>query len=234
MKNKHLNDVFTEWLSGGGIFAYLQELDVPWKDADISNELDLEYHGNISGEKIISPLVRKLCVGDDLSIENKERLANTIMTLCSVNWLKQWETLSAQYNPIENYHMVEQMTDDITEHEYGKSTERTDDLTDENTPNLTTNASISVNGFNSVDAVPADAQEQTATGTNTDTHTGTQTYRDSGKDKDTRNYMLTRSGNIGVTTSQQMLESERKLWMWKYFYSVVFPDIDRVLTLQIY
>jgi len=31
-----------------------------------------------------------------------------------------------------------------------------------------------------------------------------------------------------------MIESERNLWFWNFFYNVVFPDIDRVLTLQIY
>lgn len=44
---------------------------------------------------------------------------------------------------------------------------------------------------------------------------------------------LTRSGNIGVTTSQQMIESERSLWRWNFF-SVVFSDIDSVLCLDVY
>ena len=44
---------------------------------------------------------------------------------------------------------------------------------------------------------------------------------------------LRRSGNIGVTTSQQMIQSERDLWMWNFFESV-FTDLDYVLTLQIY
>ena len=45
--------------------------------------------------------------------------------------------------------------------------------------------------------------------------------------------VLTRSGNIGVTTSQQMIQSERDLWQWNFFESV-FTDLDYVLTLQIY
>lgn len=44
---------------------------------------------------------------------------------------------------------------------------------------------------------------------------------------------LTRSGNIGVTTSQQMIQSERDLWQWNFFESV-FNDLDDVLTLSIY
>ena len=44
---------------------------------------------------------------------------------------------------------------------------------------------------------------------------------------------LTRSGNIGVTTSQQMLQSEIELRKWVYYQSV-FNDIDTILTLSIY
>ena len=44
---------------------------------------------------------------------------------------------------------------------------------------------------------------------------------------------LTRSGNIGVTTSQQMLQSEIELRKWLYYQSV-FNDIDTILTLSIY
>ena len=44
---------------------------------------------------------------------------------------------------------------------------------------------------------------------------------------------LTRKGNIGVTTTQQMMSSEIELWQWN-FYESVFKDIDSVLTLYIY
>ena len=257
-----LNDVFPGWLSGGGIFSTLQTLPVPWKDKNISADLDMEYHGNVSGDKIISPLVEKIKSGDTLTETEKTMLATSILAVCGVNWGKQWETMSFKYNPIENYSMQEKMTDDKTIDEYGKNTTRTDNLnhvktgtetrtdnlTDTATPNLTTNTENAVFGFNSSVAVPSGEQEQTATGTNTETHTGTeqnqynlsdtdtgtQTILDGGSDTHTRNYTLTRSGNIGVTTSQQMIESERSLWVWNFFRNVVFPDIDRVLTLQIY
>lgn len=301
-----LNDVFPNWLSGGGIFSVLQSFPVPWKNDNISGALDTEYHGNVSGDKIISPLVKKIKVGDTLTELEKVVIATSIVSVYSVNWAKQWETLSFEYNPIENYSMVETMTDDETVTEYGKNTTRTDNLThrktgtetgdidetdtrtdnlthgktgtetrtdnltDTTTPNLTMNTSNTVHGFNSSTGVPSDEQTGTQTGTNTVTHTGTeqkqydlsdtdtgtqsnvrkgtdettynttdtdtgtQTLLDGGSDTSTRNYELTRSGNIGVTTSQQMIESEHNLWKWNFFRDVVFPDIDRVLALQIY
>ena len=66
-------------------------------------------------------------------------------------------------------------------------------------------------GFNSTAAVPSG--------------TGHDEYID--------NTQLTRSGNIGVTTSQQMIQSERDLWVWKFF-EQVFQDVDTVLSIDVY
>lgn len=43
---------------------------------------------------------------------------------------------------------------------------------------------------------------------------------------------LTRSGNIGVTTSQQMLESELKLRQYQ-FYQYVFKCVDSIMCLEV-
>lgn len=65
--------------------------------------------------------------------------------------------------------------------------------------------------------ITADADDNIIT--DTETHTGYDT--------------LERTGNIGVTTSQQMIESEIALWQWNYF-EQVFADIDSLLALAIY
>lgn len=44
---------------------------------------------------------------------------------------------------------------------------------------------------------------------------------------------LTRTGNIGVTTSQQMAQASIDLARWKFF-ETVFNDIDAILTLSVY
>lgn len=53
----------------------------------------------------------------------------------------------------------------------------------------------------------------------------------SGETNTTR--QLTRSGNIGVTTSQQLLQSEIELRGWLFFEDV-FNDIDSILCLSVY
>lgn len=318
MKTNKLNDVFPNWLTGYGIFTFLDTYNVPWKEDNISHSLDIIYHGNISGKKPVSPLVESIRTGDSWSDTDRAILANTVFTLYGVNWAKQWVTLSEEYNPIENYSMVETMTDDETVITYGKTTTRTDNLShgktgtdtltdnlthgktgsdtrtdnlthgktgtdtrtdnlsDVTTPDLENETESSVYGFNSSSAVPTGGELQTATGTNTVDHTGTQTMlyatsetntgtqvtqyatsetdtgtettqynttetdtgtqtdAETGSDSHKRNYKLERSGNIGVTTSQQMLQSERELWVWNFFNDVVFPDINKLLVLSVY
>lgn len=263
MIQKTLNEVCPNWSIGSGIFSALNLCAVPWQYEDIAGELDLEYHGNISGDKLISPLVNKIMSGYILSESELSNLANVIYTLNHVKWEKEYNTMFLEYNPIENYSMLETMTNDNTVIEYGKSRTRTDDLThkktgsdtntpnltDRETPNVTTTDGATVSGFNSSTGVSDRGNTNTRTGTNTTTHTGSEsityntidkdtgtvTDRDNGTDTHTRNYQLTRSGNIGTLTSQQMLESERNLYMlWQFFYDVVFPDVDRVLTLSVY
>lgn len=259
---KRLNDIFPQWQVGAGIFSFLQTFPIPWQSEGVGALLDIEYHGNISGEKPVSPLCAKIIAFGDISDNDRSKLAQLAFSLYGAYWEKQWQTLLAQYNPIENYSMIEQMANDITAYEHGKTTTRTDDLThtktgtdtrtdnltDTNTPATTTNIADKIHGFNSALGIPANEQTNTTTGTDTTTHsgteqhqynlsdtdTGTQSIRDTGTDTQTRNYRLTRSGNIGVTTSQQMLQSERELWQWNFFRDVVFPNLDSILTLRIY
>lgn len=266
MKLTRLKQVFEDWKTSA-IFAVLNTKNVPWADVFSSAQpLDLDYIGNFSGRKIVSSLVESLLGdtdGSTLSESDISMLCDIIVALYGTKWGKLWETMGFIYDPIENYSMVEVMTNDATVTEYGKTRTRTDNLTHQRTdnlnhaktgtetetPNTTTQDNGSVHGFNSVEAVPKEKRSITETGTNqttyntvdadtgtqTDTNTGTQSDADSGEDVTTRNYRLTRSGNIGVTTSQQMIESERELWrMWDFFRSIVYSDIDRVLTIEIY
>ena len=72
-------------------------------------------------------------------------------------------------------------------------------------------------------------REHTQTGSKKEETTQSGTF----EDKMTYNTELRRSGNIGVTTSQMMAESEIKLWQWLFF-EEVFKDIDNIFTLSTY
>lgn len=125
-----------------------------------------------------------------------------------------------------------------------------------------TDATSNIYAFDSTSATPANSATNTATGSSTDTHDLTTTTTDTEThdlttttaDTDTHNLTFKRAstethdnnvnennthnekvhGNIGVTTSQQMLESEFDLRARYNFYERVFKDIDKCLTLEIY
>ena len=203
------------------IFYALQSHEVPWQDEDINTELDLDYLYNHSGNKITSNLVDFFIDSETGKIESlsMSMLAKIIYTKYGLKWAKEYATFSLEYDPISNYDMTEQMSNDITTHQYG----HTNTMTDNKDETIETEKA----GFNSSEYTPVDK-------VSTKGNAGTVANVESGTNTDTRNYKLTRKGNVGVTTSQQMIESDRKLWLWDFFDSVVYPDIDKILTIQTY
>lgn len=298
-----LNDVFNEWLNSKGILNVLTtNFEVPWKNAVDGSVLDLEYHGNHSGQKIIAPLVEKLITEDGISDENARKLAGVIYYRNITNWQKLWDTLSFDYNPIHNVDAVEikkihkgEQTDtfdkgaqvnelskgeQIDKSKFGQHTDTIDlgPQTNDNTigAQTTTNTNGSqstttvngIAGFNSSDYSNADKSktdsdsytDTSAVSARTDSNTlgsrhDSETFGErndeitygerldsttdgarhdssvSGERDDEEE--LERKGNIGVTTTQNLISQERKLWDWKFF-DRVFDDIDNILVIDIY
>lgn len=106
-----LNDIYPNWATGDGVFTDLNTLDVPWKndtDTDLYKKLNMSYHGAYSGDKNISPVVYKFVKSEDENARTK--LANIIFTMYSDKWSKLWALMDVEYNPLENYNMVETET----------------------------------------------------------------------------------------------------------------------------
>lgn len=211
------------------IITALNAFNVPWKNNNYYVPDDMDYVLNHASTKIISRMVNILLDNDGVLTNNALAiLANVIFKMFSRKWEREYATFDLEYNPISNYDMIEQM-EESTEREYGDSSTRTDNLSSSVTNNGTIENEIQ--GFNSNDYQPS--EKQTTTQTGTQSNTGTQGVSREGTDNNARNYTLTRSGNIGVTTSQQMIESERKLWEYDFIMSV-YRDIDKVMTIEYY
>lgn len=226
-----LNDVYPEWITKG-IFSYLNALEVPWKSDISGNQLDIIYHGSRSGHKIIGSLIENYLENNTVSDDNKIIIAQAIFSIYIKNWNALYKTLSLEYNPIENYSMTE-IENVQDSHKGTTESDATDTDTNTETTIVNDTANNQLWGFNSTDSVNSDKQVGDTTrnvdGTRNATHKNTDT-----ETKDiTSDRTLKRSGNIGVTTSQQMIESERQLWLWNFFESV-FSDIDKILVLKIY
>jgi len=150
------------------------------------------------------------------------------------SWQRMLDALSAEYNPIHNYDRTDTETENVT----GSGTE-TSSGSDKESSNDTQNSSFTgttqaggrdtvtrnVQGYNSSAFVPSD-QDVTALGNKQDsssatTGAGTQN-RESSRNEDRsrtdteiRSRTLNSAGNIGVTTSQQMITAEvemRQKW----------------------
>lgn len=161
----------------------------------------------------------------------------------ATKWVKIWNALNTAYNPLENYDMTQTETPDIT-----KTRSVNTDVTEERKVNtdLTTSTDADVTdtdiyGFNSSSPNPSGKitrnGDVVVTGDADDNVETTHTTGDSDDNVTTETESgtrgLTRHGNIGVTTSQQMLQSE--LEVRKYdFYKMIYNDIDSILCLKVY
>lgn len=226
-----LNSVYPEWVTKG-IFSYLNALEVPWKNDVSGNQLDIIYHGSRSGNKIIGSLIENYLDNNTVSDDNKIIIAQAIYTIYIKNWNALYKTLSLEYNPIENYSMTE--TENVQDTHKGtleSNGNNTNTYTETTLVNDTSNNQLW--GFNSTDSVNSDKQTGDTTRDVESTMDSTHKNTDRETKDITSDRTLKRSGNIGVTTSQQMIESERQLWLWNFFESV-FSDIDKILVLKIY
>lgn len=285
MSNYRLNDIFTGWKSGVGVFSLMNKEKFPWDDNDISQQyLDLQYHGQHSGNKLVSNFITAFIENGVVSDHDKGMLISVVQARFTTKWTKLYNTMKLEYNPIENYSMTETENVKIMG-EINDSTVLTNDLKDINTiqsenvnSNNTSenieyniedtiektstdisNENISMCAFNSSTFSDTDktvtnventgkdittkkgTEKHINSGDNTNVNnetlesvrTGTETTKKDVTDNSNTERQLTRGGNIGVTTSQQMIESERELWLWDFF-EIVFNDVDTLLTLSIY
>lgn len=202
-------------------FLSLQEWD--FINAENVDALNTDYYLSHSNDKYISPFVEKLFNNGSTSGEISSLVATICINRFGEKWKKLYDALMTEYNPLENYSMEEIRTPDL-------SFEDTEDSKQKVNTERSTTAESKYKGFNAsapVTITKTDGTENVETsGAKADNvvhkvsaHTGSET--------------LTRAGNIGVTTSQQMLESEFKVRQYD-FYKQIFKDIDSVLCLSIY
>lgn len=178
--------------------------NAPWEFSGV--DLDTMFFCEY-GEKPAAPLITKL-VADTATQEQTETIARLLLLRFRTNWERKFALLSAEYNPLENYSMTEHETvgrEEVSGHDRQNTAANSDTLY----------------GFNSQSAVPS----QDSSGTDTE-------HAEGNRSEDTERE-LTRAGNIGVTTSQQMMESEITLWEWN-FISSVFSDVAKLITIPIY
>ena len=196
------------------IFYNIYEANVfTWLDEEKADIYDFLYFHN-SYSKIISFLYEEVINNASLM----SVLISSIIERYRDKWNRLYDSLiTQQYNPLENYSMEESEKSKVA---------NVDSVKSNSSDSGTANSTNDNYGFNSISAQPATKSTTTTSATSTNNVDGTKTT-DSDK-------TLTRKGNIGVTTSQQMLESEVILRNKYLFQDIIFKDLDDILMLDIY
>ena len=113
-------------------------------------------------------------------------------------WTKLWDTTKLEYNPIWN-------KDGTVEETEVRDLDRTDKNQTSTSTSSTAENIHSVAGYNSGTAQLAEKDNSTGSGTGTGTSTG------SGTEDETIKRTRKEYGNIGVTTTQHMIQEEREI-----------------------
>lgn len=162
---------------------------------------------------------------------------------------RMYHALRAEYSPIENYDRKENITRDyensgidIASTTLGSSTTSSHTGTDTDSTQGGGSNEKGVSAYNEDGYTNREKDTETHNSNNTQTYNSTVTNTGSGTDTTQTEYGLKRKevedirvhGNIGVTTSQQMIESEMSLRAKYDIYKIISREFEREFLVQIY
>lgn len=105
-KNLTLNDVYDDWLTGGGVISSLTT--APWHSSVSDTGLDLAYHGTHSGGKFVAALLYNFLDDDGhITVSGYSSIATMLMAKYGAKWTHLWQLYVTQYNPLYAYNMSE-------------------------------------------------------------------------------------------------------------------------------
>lgn len=147
------------------------------------------------------------------------------------NWKKLYDTTLLEYNPIENYDRMEDWTD--TDSETGTNS-RNNDIRNTISNEVTNSGNVTEQNTAFNAGLEDHAKEISNNNTNSN-GSGSTTENESGTSKRDLTHKRTgrTHGNIGVTTSQQMIQSEREVAMFN-IYDIIAESFVENFCLMVY
>lgn len=147
----------------------------------------------------------------------------------SPTWEKMYAALQIEYNPIENYDRFEEWTE-TGKQDTNKTVKNKTSVSGTNTDNG--DVRHYVTGYNSNSEVLQSRDNNDSTSTNKTDVTGDGAETETAARNDTRKGRI--HGNIGVTTSQQMLKAEFDLAPDVNMYNIITNSFRNRFCLLIY
>jgi len=189
----------------------------------------LQLPSGLNREAVISELLLQ-CAEVEILYPDPDFLSTAVGNWSTVMlpiWTKLYATTQLEYDPISNYDRHEEWTDTNTGSMTGSS-QGSSGHNSQSTNNDTTDTQTGRTGFNVNEGMqPSGQQRSTVQGT----VTGTDSINDSNETQTDSSSTSKRTGrawgNIGVTTSQQMIESERSVASYNVVQQIVHDFQDR-------
>lgn len=196
---------------------------------------DLQIPAQLDRDALIHELLLQ-CAEFEVLYPDAEVMKQAIkfwsMTMLPI-WQRLYDTTVLKYDPISNYDRHEEWTDSKTGSSTGsESTTGSASSTGSGTSSDTTTGART--GFNTADGMRNATQTVNAGSTNdsaTSSNSGTTESENSSQEDSTHKGRMW--GNIGVTTSQQMIQSERDIAVFN-IYSRIIHDFEDRFCIMIY
>lgn len=235
-------EVYSDSLSDGiGLLSSISNnSNVPWTDAPDDSKKSLEQSFSLlHGDKTLL---------DAFIALSPEDRANAIVTFFGDKWSKLWKAYKIEYGLVDAYVLNEEGNNTkndtwLESTEYGKviSEQGSNAGTIGTASEVSSSDNEGIFGFNSSTSVGSgtssgnEASNETETRDLTDTRNTSHGGVDSksGNNRNVEEYSLTKKGNIGYTTPQEMIRQEIELW-GEPFFAVVYSDIVRFCMYQVY
>ena len=250
--------------SSGLMFLYVFNSDLQNKifnlfgiglyDTDAQESLEFSFETGfriLHGERQVDNTIINSPFANLYTVDDRYYYLENILKRYQYKWEKLLDNVYAQtYNPIENYDRQE---DTSLTYEGSENVTRNVDSdrkikgTTADTRNDTSTANSSsqknVFAFDSAEASPSDSDSGTTTATGTGTSNSTVDNSDVEKRTETEGHSFTDRknvtasrihGNIGVTTSVEMLTAEQEFRLKNDFFNTVYEDIANTLLKPIY
>lgn len=223
-----------------GIFEVMERLheSLPWESSTLTIDTPVldDMLLNLYGARIISPAAERMGGTVPVPASAIPAIADYIYMMCKEKWKRIAAAIAAEYNPINNYDMTE--TEQGTDTHSGTDTQTdsgTDTATVQHGQTLSGTEQTQIFGFDSSTGTDSETRTTSSTSGGSDTSTvqhGKTTETEHGLQIG-RNRTLTRSGNIGVTTSAQMVQGEIDVRQYNFWEQVVRDAAD-ILTVPCY
>lgn len=223
--------VYPPFLNGGEIAMYV----------------DNYYYYAWSGDKFVSPMVRKLKEANGLTWQ--ANVAKSVWAVIQQQLFKEWAAFTARYDPVANYHVTE-----TVDYEHSGSNSYTDSGSDTRKQKGKIIQGGSVTTENKASTYESDGKQtgMSISRYGKDGAANDQFYTQygdgntplenelvygktrEGSESGSDDLTTEKYGNLGILPAAQLLQMDIELWKINFYTTIMFPLIDKAIALPIY